>query len=257
MAALLDALRGRIATREANAHDTIAAGARAAARGESYDAGAVERALSETGTTLTDFERAVDLARRRHAWLADFDRLNAATARIKKLETAAAAEKAKMEAARTAFIERASVIDAELKTLRAACDRGNAARDNLLDPREVPPGTVGDKYRAAVNEAQAADVAVATAQREVRELAGRIKSESAWIAQLLNDDGGPPQIKPSALSAQTPAPPESPRVAEHRLALARAQRRKAEADAALGEAEKAAARAHKTVDALTLEVLKQ
>lgn len=258
MAALLDALRGRIATRALTAHDTIAAGARAAARGDSYDAGAVEKAMTETGTTLADFERAVEVARKRLAWLADFDRLAAATAKARKLEAAAATEKAKFEAVRVAFIERANAIDADLAIHRTACDKGNTARGNLLDPREVPAGTVGDRYREAVSEAEAADAAVGQAERDVREHAARIKSEHEWIKQLTEGNGGPKQIKPSALPSlgPRPQPDESERVQQHRAALARAQRRKAEADAALGEAEKAAARAHKTVEALIPDVLK-
>lgn len=258
MAALLDALRGRIATRNMNAHDTIAAGARAAARGESYDAGAVERAMAETGTTLADFERAIEVARKRLAWLADFDRLAAATAKMRKLEATAAAEKAKMDAARAAFIERANAIDTDLAIHRTACEKGNMARGNLLDPREVPAGTVGDRYREAVSDRDAADAAVEQAQRDVREHTARIKSEQEWIAQLIDGDDGPKRIRPSAIPSlgPQPQPGESQRVQEHRAALARAQRRKAEADAALVEAEKAAARAHKAVEALIPDVLK-
>jgi hypothetical protein len=258
MAAILDALRGRLAQREANAHDTIAAGARAAARGDAYDSGAIERAMLETGKTLADFERAVDVARKRSEWLADFDRLASATAKAKKLETAAALEQSKMEAARKAFLERAAAIDAELAILRTACEKGNAARGNLLDPREVPAGTVGDRYREAVIESEAAQSAVERAQRDVREQTARIRSEEQWIAQLTGDANGPKRIKPSVLPSLGPQPqPDEPhRVQEHRLALTRAQRRKAEAEAALIEAEKVAARCRKAVDALIPDVLK-
>lgn len=258
MQQLLDALRTRLATRDMNAHDTIAAAARAAARGETFDAATLERAMADTGTTLNDFEEAVEVARKRVAWLADFDRLAAATAKVRKLETVAAAEKAKMEAARAAWLERASAIDAELAIHRTACDKGNAARGNLLDPRDVPAGTVGDRYRAAVDERQMADVAVEQARREVREQAARIKSEEEWIAQLTDGGSGPKVIRPSVLPSLGPHPQhgESQRLQEHRAALARAQRRKAEADAALVEAEKTAARAHKTVEAMIPDVLK-
>lgn len=255
MAALLDALRGRMATREANALDTIAAGARAAARGETYDAGAVEKAMADTGTTLVDFERAVEVASKRRAWLADFDRLVAATAKVGKLEAAAAAEKAKFEAAHKAFIERANAIDAELAVHRAAQDKGQEARGNLLDPRHVP-GLIGDKYRAAVHDAEEAAAALDRAQRDVREQAARIKSETEWIADLTGEGTGPKQIKPSALLGGQAERGESPRVQEHRTFLARAMRRKAEADAALVEAEKVAARCRKAVEALVPEVIK-
>lgn len=257
MVAILDALRGRLAQREANALDVIAAGARAAARGETYDTGALERALTETGKTLADFQRAVDVARKRCAWLADFDALAAASAKVKKLETAAAAEQSKMEAARAAFFERAAAIDAELKIHRTACDKGNVARGNLLDPRDVPAGTVGDKYRAAVSDFEAAQAEVDRTQREVKEQANRIRSEHEWIKQLSGDNNEPKLIKPSALPmVGSPQPDESQQLQDHRRALARAERRKAEAEAALTEAEKEAARYRKAVDALIPEVLK-
>lgn len=258
MVAILDALRGRMAQREANSLDTIAAGARAAARGEAYDAGAIERALAETGKTLADFEQAIEVARKRLAWLADFDRLAAATAKVRKLEAAAAAEQAKMDAARAAFMERANAIDADLVIHRTACEKGNTARDNLLDPRDVPPGSIGDQYRAAVSEAEAAEAACERAQQEVKEQTERIRSEEQWIKQLTSDDGGPKRIKPSGLPSlgPQPQPDEAQRVQQHRLALARAQRRKAEAEAALVEAEKDTARCRKAVDALIPDVLK-
>lgn len=255
MPALLEALRGRLATREANALDTIAAGARAAARGESYDAGAVEKALADTGKTLTDFERAVEVASKRLAWLADFDRLAAATAKVNKLEAAATSEKQKMEAARAAFIERANAIDAELAVHRVAREKGTSARSNLLDPRHVP-GLIGDKYRAAISDADAADSAVQSAQSAVREHAARIKSEEGWIKQLTNEQAG--TLKPDRImrASGNPFPEESYKLQDHRNALASAQRRKAAADADLVEAEKVAARCRKAVEALVPEVIK-
>lgn len=255
MVALLDALRGRMATREANALDAIAAGARAAARGDAYDAGAVEKAMADTGKTLADFEQAVEVASKRRAWLAEFDRLAAATTKVNKLEAAAAAEKQKMEAARAAFIERANAIDAELAVHRLACERGSAARSNLLDPRHVP-GVVGDRYRAAVGEAESADAAVEAAQRAVKEQAERIKSAEGWIAQITNERAA--TVKPDRIltASNNPLPAEPQKLQEHRNALARAQRRKAEAEAALVEAEKVAARCRKAVEALVPEVIK-
>jgi hypothetical protein len=254
MPAILDALRGRMKQREENALDTFAAAARAAARGEAYDVAAIERAIVELGKTPAEFEAAVAVARKRVAWLADVDKLSAATAKVNKLEASAATEKAKFEAARRAFIEKAEAIDADLAAARATQDRGRDARTNLLDPRGVP-GTIGHKYREAVAEAEAATATLVEAQRTLREVRQRVKSEREWIASLTGEDAK--EIRPR-LIVTTKAEPgqENPKLEEHRLYLARALRRQTEAEARLTEAEKAAAAATRTVDSLAGEVLK-
>jgi hypothetical protein len=155
MVALLDALRGRVKQREGNALDTIAAAARAAARGETYDVGAIEKALAETRQTPGDFERAVELARKRLAWLADFEKLASATTKVTKLESTAEAEKAKFEAARRAFMERPTLStptfvppapcgtrEAKPETnssTRATCPARSARSTAKRWPRKRPP----------------------------------------------------------------------------------------------------------------------
>jgi hypothetical protein len=203
---------------------------------------------------MDDFEKAVALAGKRAAWQRDFDKLAAASSKLAKLETAIAQEEAKFEEIRKAFLQRVETLDADRATARTARDAGQAAKDNLLDPRNVPGGTVGVKYREAVAAAEAADVAVQDAERELREIVRRIKSEEEWIVQLV----GQPEkdlvnylpLKPRESSR------ESPKLEEHRLALARHQRRKGEAETKLADAQKAAAAARKAVEALVPEVLK-
>ena len=253
MPGLLDALRGRMKQREFNAIDTVAAAARAAARGEHYDVGAIEAALVEARLSMEDFEKAVETAGKRSAWLRDFEKLATMNNKVTKGEAAIAAEREKFEAARRAFTERVEALDADLSTARTARDAGKSARDQLLDPRLVP-GTIGEKYRQAVADADAAEAAVGDVQRQLREISQRIKSEQEWIVQLV----GEPErnvsnylpIKPREMAG------ESFKLEEHRTALARNQRRKAEAEAQLAEVEKAAARAKKAVEALVPDALK-
>lgn len=254
MPTILEALRGRIQQRQCNAVDTIAAAARAAARGERHDVASIEKALLEAGMTMADFEAAVRKAGHRAAWLADFEQLASASAKAKKLEATAAAEKEKFEAARTAFLERANALDAELRHFTSICGKGRDARQRLLEPREVP-GSIGERYRQAVEELDAANVAVGEAERALREHQERIKSEQGWIRQLSGEDEK--EIHPSRISIRDKSPPaESPRLEEHRKALARAERRAADAKEQLFEAEKQAALATKALDALVPEVLK-
>lgn len=254
MPALLDALRGRMKQRNQNAIDTIASAARAAARGERSDPGAVEKALQDTGMTMADFEDAVEQATRRKEWLANFEKLANATAKVKKLEAAAQAEQTKFEATRAAFIERAEAIDADLRTHRQTRDAGQLARDRLLDPRSVP-GSIGQRYREAVAEAEAMQSEADRARNALREQADRVKSEQAWIEQIAGEQER--TLKPDRILTRggRPDPDDSYRLQDHRNALQRAQRRKAEAEAQLTEAERNAARARRAVDELIPEVL--
>lgn len=253
MPSIIEALRGRMQQRQLNAEDTIAAGARAAARGERYDVAAIEKALVDAGKKMADFDAEVERAKKRAAWLASFEQLANASAKVKKFEAAAEAEKAKFEASRSAFFERAKAIDDELRQASATQERARDARQRLLDPREVP-GALGDKYREAVAEAEDAEADVSKAQRALREVEERIKSEQAWIRQLSGEDEK--EIRPLLIPRKSTSAAESPRMEEHRKALARAERRKAEAQQVLLEAEKRSVQARKVLDALVPEVLK-
>jgi len=239
--------------RELNAIDTVAAAARAAARGEGYDVGAIETALIEARLSMDDFEKSVEVAGKRSAWLREFEKLATASNKLTKAEAAIAAEQARFEEQRKAFMERAEALDADRAAAQTARDAGDNARGHLLNPKQVP-GTIGEKYRQAVADAEAADATVGELQRDIREIAQRIKSEEEWIVQLV----GEPErnvshylpIKPREMAG------ESFKLEDHRNALARAQRRKAEADAQHVEAQKIAARAKKAVEALVPDVLK-
>jgi hypothetical protein len=253
MAALLDALRGRMKQRELNAIDTVAAAARAAARGQTYDVGAIENALIEARLSMDDFEAAVAIAGKRIAWLADFEKLANASNKFKKAEAAIAAEQAKFEDAKRAFMQKFEALDSDLANARGARDAGERARGSLLDPANVP-GTIGDRYRSAVAEAEASEAAVEDAMRKMREVNQRIKSEEGWIVQLTGEKAE--TIRPFIAIKRPEEPAETQKIEEHRKALARAHRRKEEVEATLKAAEQAAAKAKKAVEDLIPEVLK-
>jgi len=239
--------------REFNAIDTVAAAARAAARGEAYDVGAIETALIEARLSMDDFEKAVEVAGKRSTWLRDFEKLATANNKLTKAEAAIAAEQARFEEQRRAFMEKAEALDADRAAAQTARDAGENARGQLLNPKQVP-GTIGEKYRQAVADAEAADSVVAGIKRQLREIVERIKSEEEWIVQLV----GEPEKNFSSYLPLKPraAAGESFKLEEHRTALARNQRRKAEADAQLVEAEKVSAKAKKAVELLVPDVLK-
>ena len=256
MAAILDALRGRMRQREATSVDTIAAAARAAARGESYDVTQIESALVETRQTAADFEAAIDVARQRQTWLKQFEQLAAAASKADKLEAAIQAEEEKLAEARRAAIGRCDAMRAELAIHSSRRDQGRDAREALLRPAGVP-GTIGDQWRSAVEARDAAEVQCGDTKRLLRESREKAKNEEGWIEQIIGE--ADKSLKPSIfdrLAGQKLYGDQANRVEQHTLALKRAQRRIAELEEQLGNDEKTLTRTQKAVDDLAAQVVK-
>jgi hypothetical protein len=256
MAAILDALRGRMRQREATSVDTIAAAARAAARGESYDVTQIEAALVETRQTAADFEAAVDVARQRQTWLKQLEQLAAAASKADKLEAAIQAEEERLAEARRAAIARCDAMRAELAIHASRRDQGKDAREALLRPAGVP-GTIGDQWRSAIAARDAAEVQRSETQRQLNESRAKVKSEERWIEQIVGEVDK--TIKPNILdriTGQKLYGDQANRVEQHTLALKRAQRRIEEAVAQLADDDKALTKAQKAVDDLAAQVVK-
>jgi hypothetical protein len=256
MAAILDALRGRMRQREATSVDTIAAAARAAARGESYDVTQIEAALVETRQTAADFEAAVDVARQRRTWLMQLEQLAAAASKSDKLEAAISAEEERLAEARRAAIGRCDAMRAELAIHASRRDQGKDAREALLRPAGVP-GTIGDQWRSAIAARDAAEVQRSETQRQLNESRAKVKSEERWIEQIVGEVDK--TIKPNILdriTGQKLYGDQANRVEQHTLALKRAQRRIEEAVAQLADDDKALTKAQKAVDDLAAQVVK-
>ena len=256
MAAILDALRGRMRQRESNAIDAIAAGARAAARGESYDVTAIEAALVETRQTATDFEAAIEVARQRQTWLKQFEQLAAAASKSDKLEAAIQAEEEKLAEARRAAFARCDAMRAELAIHANRRDQGRDARESLLRPAGVP-GTIGDQWRSAVDARDTAEVQCGDTKRLLREARNVFKSEEGWITQIIGE--ADKSLKPSIfdrLAGQKLYGDQANRVEQHALSLKRAQRRIAEFEEQLVNDEKTLTKTQKAVDDLAAQVVK-
>lgn len=256
MPAILDTLIGRARQRDMNAADLVADAARAAAAEKTYDVGALEAALRETGMTITDFEKAVDRARQRALWLRQFDGLAAATNKAAKLEAAIRAEEDKFQEMHAAMIARCDKVRAELAVVVANRDAGQRAKEELLNPSSVP-GSIGGKWRDAVAAREQAEQVVEASQIELRQANERVRSERGWIEQLT---GGP--VKSFAMpkilktDADRSIPVDSGKLDDHQRALARATRRVAEIEARLVDERKALDAARRLTEQLAGEVLK-
>lgn len=248
MPAILDVLRGRLRERELHSLDHVAEAARAAAAGKSYDLAALEAALAAQKMTLADFEKAIEGARRRALWLTQFDGLNAAISREKKLEAAIRSEEEKLEEHRLAVVARLRKVGEELSLATAARNAGEQARGQLLDPANVP-GTIGIRYREAIEDRDAINVRKEAVARDLRGARSRLETHRSLAEQTIEQ--GRKRVECDTTLAQRAA-----KVEEYRDRAKSTARYVAEKEKELAAAEREAAAAEAQVKKMELEVLK-
>lgn len=155
-------------------------------------------ALATISKSSADFEAAVALDRQRAEWLAAVDKLQAAKSKATKTESALVAEGEKFLAAQDSYAEKAAVLRFELEEATAAMRDGAAARDRLLDPKNVPGG-IAAEYAKAVAQARTAENAGHIAEAQLQEIAGKLSSLADWIK--LVSGKSPEEIDPAAWKA--------------------------------------------------------
>jgi hypothetical protein len=239
MVGILETLRGRMAARRETNAETLVAAARRIAAGETVDAGSVEAALVAESKSVEDFEAMCELARRRQLWHAARDKGPAATRERDKLQSELDAAKDAFEKSRLAWVERSGSLAARIRTFDVVVQTADDATGKLTDPANIP-GVLAERLRTADAAHVEAMDAVETIRRELREAKSRVKNEGEWVQhkQQFNNN--------THLST----------LDDHKLALARAERRVAELEAALPPAESAAAAALKTLDERRAAALK-
>jgi chromosome segregation ATPase len=183
MIEILERLTVRMRARELNAHDQLAAAAKAAARGQTVDLGSLEEALVATRQTVGDFKSLCEYEVTRADKLAAFAKLAQAKGKQDRLRKAMNAEEAKFVEIRDAFQARYRKLEDECREIDRDVDTASAAREWLVDYRTAK-GAIGDQYREAVDAEQAAREALDTINRRIGELRRNIKSVSADIEQL-------------------------------------------------------------------------
>jgi hypothetical protein len=226
MNGILEALRMRMVQRRETNAESLAAAARRIAAGETVDAASVESAL-------------VELARRRQLWHAARDKGPAATRERDKLQSELDAAKDAFEKSRLAWVERSGSLAARIRTFDVVIQTADDATAKLTDPANIP-GIMAERIRTADAAHVEAMDAVETIRRELREARSRVKTETEWV-QHKKDFGNNTHL--STLD-------------DHKRALARAERRVSELEAALPPAEAAVAAALKTLDERRAAALK-
>lgn len=255
MAALLDALRGRLNQRTLTADETISEAIAAAAAGKSSDAAAVEAAMMTCGITFDEFERRVELRRNRDAWRKDLERLPAAEAEIVKLEAALALEDRKLADARQAAIERCNAHRAKLAAAERQAERASRARSDLLDVANVV-GPLAEEYRQALDKKTAARSTRDGIARQLRDARDRQRREESTLRDLAAAHAR--EIKPDRVIVTTPMRHLTEREAqaeEISIDLKRARRRVGELERELAEAEEVLAAAAEHLNRLIARVL--
>ncbi len=248
MPALLDVLRGRIKERELHAVDHVANAARAAASGKPYDMGALEAALAAQKMTIADFEKAIEVARRRSLCLTQFDGLNAAVSRQKKLEAAIQAEEQKLEEYRLAIVAKVRRVWEDLDLAIKSRDAGERARGELLNPANVP-GTIGIHYREALVERDAAQEQASTIERDLRDARERLETQTSLAEQTVTE--GKKRFEDHNTLAIRQA-----KIDDYRASVKSIERRVADLEKQLAAAERDLAAAEDHVKKMEPEVLK-
>jgi hypothetical protein len=239
MNGILEALRMRMVQRRETNAESLAAAARRIAAGETVDAASVESALVAEGRSVDDFEALVELARRRQLWHAARDKGPAATRERDKLQSELDAAKEAFEKSRLAWVERSGSLAARIRAFDVVVQAADDATAKLTDPANIP-GITAERIRTADAAHVEAMDAVETIRRELREARSRVKTETEWV-QHKKDFGNNTHL--STLD-------------DHKRALARAERRVSELEAALPPAEAAVAAALKTLDERRAAALK-
>lgn len=213
MLELLEKLTTRVRARELNAHEQLAAAAKAAARGQSVDVGSLEESLFSTRQTVDDFRLLCEYEAERAERLAAMEKLAPNKAKATKLRAAMDAESNKFNEIRDAFQARYAKLETEAREFEREVDAASRARDWLLDYRNVR-GALGEQYREAVDEQAAAASAVDQLNRRISDLQRGIKgcdseieqTRAAWDRTLLTS--GPPTVRKKGEAGERALPAE-------------------------------------------------
>jgi hypothetical protein len=230
MVGILETLRSRMTARRENNSESLVAAARRIAAGESVDAGSVEAALVAESKSVDDFEALCELARRRLTWHAARDKGPAAIVQRDKLNAELDAARELFERTRLAWVEKSGRLASQLSAVVSIVQASDDATERLTNPANVP-GVLAERIRTADAEHVEALEAVEAIQRELREARSRVKTETEWVTHKKEFNNN------THLST----------LDDHKRALARAERRAAELEAALPPAEAAVAAALKTL----------
>ena len=231
MVGILETLRSRMVQRRETNAESLAAAARRIAAGETVDAASVETALVAEGRSVDDFEAMCELARRRQTWHAARDKGPAAIIQRDKLNAELNDARELFERSRLAWVEKSGRLSSQLSAVVSIVQASDDATDRLTNPANVP-GVLAERLRAAdAGHVKALD-ALETVRRELREARARVKNETDWCEH----------------KKQFNSNTHMSTLGDHQKALARAERRVGELEAALPPAEAAVAAALKTLN---------
>lgn len=254
MISLFDRLAGRRQQRTGHALDTLATAARDAAAGRTVDVAAVDDALHELHKPVEFFAELCQIAEKRQAAGRDLERLGVATGKARKVAEAIDAETRRYEESRKAYLSRMAALEAEKAGLDQTIEAANRARATLLQPENIL-GSDRPRYEEALAERDTALAEAERLRREVRQQRSKIEEADRWIKSIRHSYQS--EIRPT-LPAGPPATSakEAREIEPHELAKKRAERRIAEIEPQLREAEERLDRAERAVVAVELVILK-
>lgn len=258
LAELLEKVSGRLRQRQGSALDQLAVAATAHAAGKTVDIGAVEAALVDARLDIDDFKAMCEAAVTRLQRRAEFDALAAARTKADKVQGEIDRVSAVFEEARATYQRQFdSLRDRQIDADRAV-ERGQAARDWLVNPDNVP-GAIATEYRAALQRQEDATVKRGRIERELREHRSDIRDEAGWVKQLVGEQENDLLAKdPAAMRAAARGLTASTndKLEGHARRLARLEARVVELTSELDAADKELQAATDAVQRLQERILK-
>lgn len=186
---LFSELAGRVKERQSSAADRLLAAARKDAAGEKVDLADLEQAFFESGTTLEDFEKLVELQHQRKEHLSRFETLGTLRSKASDVEKRLDAENAKYEETRSGFERRILALHDEHRAAMREVDKAVESREWLVDPEHVG-GSLKIGYDAAIAALEGAEVALGSVDSELANARRSLKSEEQFVAELERQSAG-------------------------------------------------------------------
>jgi chromosome segregation ATPase len=180
---LFEKITSRRRDRELSAQEQLAAAAKRHVRGENVDVGSIEEALFTTDQTVEDFRKLCDAEAKRKDCFTKLELGSSMKTKLEKIDAQAVAETTKFQEIESGFNARLAKLDQERREVAPVVEAAAAAKEWLLNPKNVV-GALGEHYRELLSNEEQAKTSVEQLQRVTKELSQELKSADSDIERL-------------------------------------------------------------------------
>jgi hypothetical protein len=183
LATYFEKLSSRVRQRTTSAQERIEKAAQTLAGGKNSDVASIEDALHDATMTVDQFRERVEFHSARREHFQRLEKLGIARTKVEGLDKRIAAEEAKHAEIVEAFRARWAALRDEATAAQRDVDGARDSRDWLLAPENAPLH-LADRYGGLLAEESVAVEGLAAAEREVRSIKERVKSEEGWLVEI-------------------------------------------------------------------------